>query len=954
MRKPLWAISGIAILMLASVLSSPRLEGAKPKTRPTPVRTALAFDVDTRINTNSIEMFVYNDGNFAYDNANILGKTDGLYYPKGSAKTAVYSAGIWIGAKVANGIRIAMAEYSAEFVPGPMSDGTFQPDQDAFRVYRVSPGDTPASNPDYAAWPADQGAPVDIFGSPLITGDQMTWSVFNDADPAAHFNDAGGTQPLGVEIQHTVFGWNRYNALKNVYFMKYRIINRGSNYLDSTYVSIWSDPDLGNAADDLVGCDTLLSLGFCYNEGDDNSYGHAVPAVGFDFLLGPRVPSVPTDTAWIDGVPYPGYRILPMTSFNKYINGTDPTSSFETYGYMKGLTKDPMSQSMVPLTDPTSFPPDTTMFAVSGDPVTGNGWIDVSSADRRMMLNCGPFDMAPNDTQVVVVAVLIGQGNDPISSITALRQVDKAVQAAFDTNFASLNPPNDLTVYGRGFDQRAQLIWDSQLIPAFTPFPTLPEYYQFEGFNVYQGATANGPWQKIATFDEIDDVLLIYADIFNPVSGGIERVIVQNGTNTGLRYEISIDDNAFTGAPLINGQEYHFAVTGYYYDINGKIPFTDIYGNFLGYLTAVFETLPVTASVRPEAVPAVLSDTAAHVGGLSDAMVIAEILDPAATTGHEYRVTFNSDLTWNLQDLTSGAMLLQNQLPKLSGYDFPIIDGMMIRVLSPELGVRQVVETQNAFGPVIPPDNVHYSRNSTFEWRIDPLGDHSIGRYRWSNPTDDDYEIRFVESATERCFDWFGPDQTEDYSYVNPFYVPVQVWNIGIAAQGDPGDDFRITFMLLDDGDNMGIFDWGDGIYFNDIPYNIVNWNNPATNTGMYDPDYLTWSYRRFRFHRLDFYSEIGNYPAPGTIVQIITNKPAKPGDVFVFRGGLACGDVDASRRIDLADVVYLINYIFAAGPAPHGGRADVNCDNSLSIADAVYFVNYIFVGGMVPCAACW
>jgi hypothetical protein len=29
---------------------------------------------------------------------------------------------------------------------------------------------------------------------------------------------------------------------------------------------------------------------------------------------------------------------LPMTSFNKYINGTDPASPTEVYNYMNGLT----------------------------------------------------------------------------------------------------------------------------------------------------------------------------------------------------------------------------------------------------------------------------------------------------------------------------------------------------------------------------------------------------------------------------------------------------------------------------------------------------------------------------------------------------------------------------------------------------------------------------------------
>ncbi len=66
------------------------------------------------------------------------------------------------------------------------------------------------------------------------------------------------------------------------------------------------------------------------------------------------------------------------------------------------------------------------------------------------------------------------------------------------------------------------------------------------------------------------------------------------------------------------------------------------------------------------------------------------------------------------------------------------------------------------------------------------------------------------------------------------------------------------------------------------------------------------------------------------------------------------CGDANGDGGVDIADVVYLINYIFAGGPAPVTATAgDPNCDKSIDIADAVYLIQYIFGGGPVPCAAC-
>ncbi|MGB2696884.1 MAG: M1 family aminopeptidase, partial [Candidatus Zixiibacteriota bacterium] len=60
----------------------------------------------------------------------------------------------------------------------------------------------------------------------------------------------------------------------------------------------------------------------------------------------------------------------------------------------------------------------------------------------------------------------------------------------------------------------------------------------------------------------------------------------------------------------------------------------------------------------------------------------------------------------------------------------------------------------------------------------------------------------------------------------------------------------------------------------------------------------------------------------------------------LVYDGGLS-----------IADVVYLINYLFKSGPEPPVYVcADVNCDNDITIADAVYLVNYLFKSGPLPC----
>ena len=66
------------------------------------------------------------------------------------------------------------------------------------------------------------------------------------------------------------------------------------------------------------------------------------------------------------------------------------------------------------------------------------------------------------------------------------------------------------------------------------------------------------------------------------------------------------------------------------------------------------------------------------------------------------------------------------------------------------------------------------------------------------------------------------------------------------------------------------------------------------------------------------------------------------------------CGDADGSDLITISDAVYMINYIFAGGPAPSPIlSADADCNGIITISDAVYLINYIFAGGPAPCSGC-
>jgi len=65
---------------------------------------------------------------------------------------------------------------------------------------------------------------------------------------------------------------------------------------------------------------------------------------------------------------------------------------------------------------------------------------------------------------------------------------------------------------------------------------------------------------------------------------------------------------------------------------------------------------------------------------------------------------------------------------------------------------------------------------------------------------------------------------------------------------------------------------------------------------------------------------------------------------VYGMGCGAVCGEINGDAGINIADVVYLINYIFRDGPPPVNlPAADTNANGEVDVGDAVALVNYIF-----------
>jgi hypothetical protein len=104
-----------------------------------------------------------------------------------------------------------------------------------------------------------------------------------------------------------------------------------------------------------------------------------------------------------------------------------------------------------------------------------------------------------------------------------------------------------------------------------------------------------------------------------------------------------------------------------------------------------------------------------------------------------------------------------------------------------------------------------------------------------------------------------------------------------------------------------------------------------------------TWAYFGWQTDQADL---AGIYTATFETEDYNCRKVDEQTQIFVFD----YGDANADFQVNLADVVWLVSYLFLNGPAPQVFlTGDANCDGQINLADAVYLVNYLFINGPEP-----
>ncbi|MFC1569955.1 T9SS type A sorting domain-containing protein, partial [bacterium] len=665
---------------------------------------------------NRIYSIMRNNGQIVYQK----GGDSGMYWPKRKSNTTIcYASGFFVAGKVNGEPRTAAAEYESEWVAGKVlpNGEPDDPENPRYRMYNINRGDlkNPKRNIDFLEWPVEDGAPwIDQNGNglyeplagdtPDLLGDQMIWYVMNDLDSLKHDN-VFSSAPLGLECRVSIWGYYQPDALGDVMFCKFQLYNKANHTIDSCYAGLWADVDLGNASDDFSGCDTTLQMGYAYNDGPDDEYGVACPAIGFDFVQGVMVPAI-GETGVSFGKSYPDHRNVGLYSFSKFTcnddDYPDPETAQECWNYLAGFR-----YNGSPFIHPITRKPMVPVLYAPDDPVEGTGWLsalDHPSGDCRMMQSCGPFTMAPGDSQEVVVAVIIGRGEDHLDSVTELRKASRLAQRAMESNFQPPASPPAPVFKARGLDDHIIITWDDQSEmfelddPLHVDTQGDPAAYCFQGYNIYQMETDQpdiGAATLIATFDLKDLVTIIKDWVYDEQYGELNEVCVQKGADTGIQRYFIVERDMLHDMPLINNRSYYFSVTSYMYNPDGFPRMLESEKN----VVTVIPQVPFGERYNDMTVDDDTTIVVTHEGpGHGDVNV--RVIDPSLVKPHEYQVEFyyetdeegkaSTDVLWKLTDTTENQVVLIDQIHQGDDEKFTVVDGILVQVTGPVPGLQSV------------------------------------------------------------------------------------------------------------------------------------------------------------------------------------------------------------------------------------------------------------------------
>jgi len=423
--------------------------------------------------------------------------------------------------------------------------------------------------------------------------DEMIFWIYNDAG-GVHTESNGDAIQMEVQVQTFAYATN--DAINNMTFQRYKLINRSLMFV---YNQDASDGQTGTTC-----------------PGGVNTYGTNIPILGIDYFRGPigegdnpkrdSLGNVCIDSLTLDTI-FETVE-LGMSSFTYYNNPavgvwpggtTDPQTAEEYYNYITGRWRDGSNFQFGASAYQTGGA--DIAFAFTGEPADATDWsmctAGLGEGDRRTLQATGPFRLKPGDVNELIVGVVwLPEQDYPCPDIGALQEADDIAQALFNNCFDITDGPDAPDVDWLELDREIVGILTNDRETSNNAFEAYEEIdlnapdqiadelktYRFEGYKVYQlsGPTVSvtdlgDPTRATLVFqsDVDNEIGLIYnwtaVDNPNPGQPNIwvpeEQVEVPN-PNGGVVHTFKLTEDFFTESTdtrLVNHRKYFYMAVAY-------------------------------------------------------------------------------------------------------------------------------------------------------------------------------------------------------------------------------------------------------------------------------------------------------------------------------------------------------------------------------------------------------
>ena len=191
------------------------------------------------------------------------------------------------------------------------------------------------------------------------------------------------------------------------------------------------------------------------------------------------------------------------------------------------------------------------------------------------MTNVGPFTLIKDEEIEIIVAYIIGQGTDALTSVTKAREIDDGAQFIFNGNFRAPIPPPTITPVVESGPDFIDFVFPINTQITFTD-STSAWQDKYHGTNVY--AYKVNSTQDVVAGEQNSLLLTSYQkDYFvkrvykqNSETGGIELLYPEAENKLDYtvysdpvynKIRVRVTKDPFTGGDLIKGKPYYFSFT---------------------------------------------------------------------------------------------------------------------------------------------------------------------------------------------------------------------------------------------------------------------------------------------------------------------------------------------------------------------------------------------------------